>query len=97
MPDSWTMYFQTSLLILLPKVLWEAQNWSKVCFLFLELEFYFKTPSKKTFLDKPRKNKKHGIFDLREWGWTTDGGKKWLLIILLFQSTFLLQYTYLFN
>lgn len=57
MPDSWTMYFQTSLLILLPKVLWEAQNWIKVEGLFLELEFYFKTPSKKTFLDKPLKKK----------------------------------------
>lgn len=51
------MYFQTSLLILLPKVLWEAQNWIKVEGLFLELEFYFKTPSKKTFLDKPLKKK----------------------------------------
>ena len=29
----------------------------KVCCLFLELEFYFETPSKKTFLDKPLKKK----------------------------------------
>ena len=57
MPDSWTMYFQTSLLILLPKVLWEAQGWIKVQGLFLDLQLYFNTPSLKNFLDKPLKKK----------------------------------------